>query len=346
MKVRFKLMRAAILLSALTTVKTLQMNQNTTYNESLAVSDVKQNFYSVLNKTETSISAMLLFRYPTLLQMIVNIVDNESLRNISSFNEYELCKIAEENLQKSKDRCEKPFQSQSVRLKCDNSTEVPVNTNSTGPKNSSFYDICQQFILTTTSPVLSTKPLKTKRMRQLVKYPLIHGASRNRAKYFKYSSTNVSTIKRNNVLISSISHTLPKVTPTSNFSNRSKVANLFSWTTKSTKTTKDNQTTSDIIYTTQITTRSNQTTLGGYTTGSLMPKSDEIAIKTKFTNMPQTNTKTLGRRASNYFFLAIKVMAKTIIVSNERKCRNRNGIFDQKKNICREPSVSRKSQYL
>ena len=97
------------LLSILTfaTLKAVARTQNTTHIESLAITDVKQDFDAVINETGPLISTMLLFRYPNLLQIITKIVNDKSWNNSSSLSEYELCQSVKENLQKSKDECKK-----------------------------------------------------------------------------------------------------------------------------------------------------------------------------------------------------------------------------------------------
>ncbi len=61
--------------------------QNATYNESLTITDVKQDFYTVVNSTEPS-TTMLLFRYPSFLQVVAKIVNDNYLSNSSSLSEY------------------------------------------------------------------------------------------------------------------------------------------------------------------------------------------------------------------------------------------------------------------
>ncbi len=201
MEIRGIYVRILLTMTTMVVIYALPITQNTTYDESLTASDVKRDFDTVLNGTEPSTSAMLLFRYPSFLNIVAKIVNDISLSNSSSLSEYELCQLVKENLQKSKDECEKPYSSTAVKVKCENSTKVPSSSNSTKPTNSSFYDICQQFILTTTRPVATTAPFLFRRMRRLVQYPLIYGASsRRKARHVKYSSNSnaTSNIKGNN----------------------------------------------------------------------------------------------------------------------------------------------------
>ena len=155
-------------LLAITALRAIEaMPNNTTRNESLTVLDVKQDFDTVINGTESAIFEMLLFRYPAFLKLVANILNDTSdasAGKTSSLSEYGICKLVEENLKKTKDACELNHSSRDVKLRCNNSPKVSMNSNSSKP---SFYDICQQFRPSTTQsptqlPNMSTRGRKVR----------------------------------------------------------------------------------------------------------------------------------------------------------------------------------------
>ena len=311
-------------------------------NTSAAVPEITQDFSAALNDSDATLQTTLLFRYPDLLLLIADIVNNNT--GNGSLSEYELCQLVKTRLQSSEDTCTRPNASAVIRMKCKNTPSSTAAGNLT-ISNPQVLSLCQEINSTTPTTPQSTPttPQSTPTTPQS-------------------APTTPSTPQ--STPMTPLSFTLNK--PTADVANYPLIHGLDTRQRLHPPPlpNRNNQTNGDVIPTFRPVLEQNQP--GNNRTDQMVTPSpaDGKQSRNATTQLPTVTTRTLtpitrrprpppplrhptinpvpnvgvgSNTATNYFFLAIKVIAKTVMLSNERKCNARKGIFDQISNACRIP---------
>eukprot|EP00794_Sanderia_malayensis_P010887 gene10887-12043_t len=296
--------------------------EETRSNNNITMSDVKSDFQKALNESESWVGATLLFRYPSLLQVILeistaqNASSSQQQGGISNLTEYELCLLVKKKLEKTNDVCRDPSSWQVMRecVASSGMTTKPMTTLSPSVK-----DICANLTMVTTikPPTVATSltTITIKRER------IINETKRDKSGRKKRSN--------NDKLL--LPNTTTSTTPTS--PSRTDTKSLLPSTTNATTPTRP-----------PVTGAPDPTTVVPLPPVTIYPDREVTMIPPRPpTRLPDPVKKTdlvipVGSQMpSSYFFLAIKVIAKTVILSNERRCHNQNGIFNPESNTCRVP---------